>query len=102
MNARNAKRTVTKLEQKKEKILGKMTNKITRRREMEGLTSTIEEFLRVAQARIKEDEIIQILNDPNKQFNPKTINSIIATLEWGIKPRQICEAQSPLKGQGYG
>ena len=75
------------------KYWGKITNKITRTREMEGLTITIEEFLKIAPAKIKEDEIIKIPNDSSKQFNPKTVNSITVTPEWSIKPRQIYETQ---------
>ena len=66
---------------------------MTRTREIEGLTITIEEFLRVAPAKIKEDEMIKTLSDPSKQFNPKIVNSIMTTPEWSIKPRQIYKAQ---------
>ena len=44
-------------------------------------------------AKIREDEILKILNDPSKQLNPKTISSTMVTPEWSIKPRQIYEAQ---------
>ena len=37
--------------------------------------------------------MMKILSDPGKQFNPKTVNSIMVTPEWSIKPRQIYEAQ---------
>ena len=33
------------------------------------------------------------LNNPDTQFNPKTVNSIMGTPEWSIEPRQIYEAQ---------
>ena len=64
-----------------------------RTRETDGQTITMEEFLEIAPARTREDEVIRILNDPSKQFNPKTINSITKTPEWSIKPIKIYEAQ---------
>ena len=71
----------------------KITTKLARIKENEGLKLTIEEFLEVAPKDIKENEIIKILNNPDTQFNPKTISSILETPEWSIKPRQIYEAQ---------
>ena len=64
-----------------EKHWEKITTKLTSIKEKEGLTRTIEEFLEIAPTKIREDEIIKILNDPSKQFNPKTINSIVVTPE---------------------
>ena len=49
--------------------------------------------MEVAPTDIKENETIKILSNPDTQFNPKTINSILETPEWSIKPRQIYEAQ---------
>ena len=37
------------------------------------------------------------MNDPSKQYNPKIVNSTIATPEWSIKPRQIYEAHTENK-----
>ena len=71
----------------------KITTKLTRIKEKEGLTLTIEEFLEVAPKDIRENEVIKILKNPEAQFNPKTVDSILETPEWSIKPRQIYEAQ---------
>ena len=69
-----------------EKHWEEITNKknITRIKEKERLTITIEDFLKIVPAKIREDEILKILNDSNKQFNPKTINSTMATPERSI------------------
>ena len=71
----------------------KNTTKLARIKEKEELTLAIEEFLEVAPKDIRENEMIKILNNPDTQFNPRTINSILETPEWSIKPRQIYEAQ---------
>ena len=41
----------------------------------------MEEFLEIEPARMREGQIIKVSNDPNKQFNPKTIRSIMAMPE---------------------
>ena len=66
---------------------------MARIKEKEGITLTIEEFLEVAPRDIRENEIIRILKNPDIQFNPKTVNSIMEAPEWSIKPRQIYDAQ---------
>ena len=44
------------------------------------------------------------LSDSGKQFNPKTVNSIMVTPEWSIKPKiNIRDTKkSPLKEREYG
>ena len=71
----------------------KITTKLARIREREGITLTIEEFLEVAPRDIRGNETIKILRNPDIQFNPKTINRVMEAPEWSIKPRQIYEAQ---------
>ena len=62
-----------KSEQKRpgKKYWDKITNKMTRTRETEGLTITIEEFLKLAPAKIKEDEIIKLLSDSSRNSTLK-------------------------------
>ena len=71
----------------------KITTKLARIKEKEGITLTIEEFLEVAPRDIRENETIKILRNPDIQFNPRTINRVVEAPEWSIKPRQIYEAQ---------
>ena len=71
----------------------RITTKLARIKEKEGLTLTIEEFLEIAPKDIRENEIIRILKSPDTQINPKTVNNIMETPEWSIKPRQIYDAQ---------
>ena len=49
----------------------KITTKLARIKEKEGLTLTIEEFLEVAPKEIKKNGIIKILSHPDTQLNPK-------------------------------
>ena len=84
---------MTKQKQKKEKNTGKNHNQTSKNKRERRTTTNNRRVLEVAPKEIKENEIIKILSNPDMQFNPKTVSNTIATPEWGIKPRQIYEAQ---------